>query len=213
MFCPSCGVEEKNRTQFCRGCGVELRLVRAALQQPDASSLTAITAREEITRAIAGKIKELEDADDLSKVPEDILPKVEKFLDSPEERRLRRMRSGVVTSAVGLGAALFFLLAALVLKEDEIILMVPLGITLFLIGVGIVINGKFLSHTSGSKTNNMRDDFRQMILDQSANSNVKPRLDLPLSNEPMPIGSVVEHTTKHLSMDPIAVDRPRNTRE
>src|SRR5689334_21888116 len=116
MFCPSCGAEEKSRTQFCRGCGAELRLVRAALQQPEASSLTAITAREEITRAIAGKIKEIEDADDLKKVAEDVLPQIEKFLESPQERRLRRMRAGVVTSAIGLGSALFFLFAALVLK-------------------------------------------------------------------------------------------------
>jgi len=212
MFCPSCGAEEKNRTQFCRVCGVELRLVRAALQQPDASSLTAITAKEEITRAIAAKIKELEDADDLAKVTEDILPKIEKFLESPEERRLRRMRAGVVTSAVGLGAALFFFLGALISKEANLLVIVALGVTLFLIGVGIVINGKFFSRVPGSANNN-RDDFRQSLVDQSPNPSVKPRLDLPSSNDPAPIGSVVEHTTKHLSMDPVIAERPRNTRE
>jgi hypothetical protein len=213
MFCPNCGAEEKNKTQFCRVCGVELRLVRAALQQPDATSLTGITAREEITRAIAGKIKELEDADDLSKVAEDILPQVEKFLESPEERRLRRMRAGVVTSAIGIGTSIFFLLAALVLKEDEILLMVAAGITLFLIGLGIVINGKFFSRVQGTPANEVRSEFRQMIAEQSINAGIQPRLDLPKSNDPVQIGSVVEHTTKHLSMDPILAERPRNTRE
>jgi hypothetical protein len=213
MFCPSCGVEEKNRTQFCRGCGAELRLVRAALQQPDASSLTAITAREEITRAIAGKIKELEDADDLKKVAEDILPQVEKFLESPQERRLRRIRAGVVTSAIGLGAAVFFLLGSIVFREDNLVAMVGLGVTLFLIGLGIVINGKFFSQVPGTAVSNTRDDFRQMMPDQQANPTVRPKLDLPVSNDPVPIGSVVEHTTKHLSMDPVMAERPRNTRE
>ena len=211
MFCPSCGAEEKNRTQFCRGCGAELRLVRAALQQPDASSLAAITAKEEITRAIAAKIKELEDADDLAKVTEDILPKIEKFLESPAERKLRRMRAGVITAAVGLGAAIFFSLGSALFKDGETLPFMALGITCFLIGVGIVINAKYFSHTSA--TNNVREEIRQSPPDQSFNSSVKPTFDLPSSNEPVQIGSVVEHTTKHLSMDPVMVERPRNTRE
>src|SRR5215470_12663343 len=104
MFCPNCAAEDRNNSQFCRACGAELHIVRAALERPDAITTSATNAREEIGRAIAAKIKEFRKASDLKRVAEDVLPQVEKFLESPEERRLRHLREGVITAAVGLGA-------------------------------------------------------------------------------------------------------------
>src|SRR6185369_1949254 len=103
MYCPSCGSEERQATQFCRACGTDLRAVRISLERPDSITASAVTAREEIGRAIAHKIRELETARDLEHVAEDVLPQIEKFLESPEEKRLRRIREGVVTAAGGLG--------------------------------------------------------------------------------------------------------------
>jgi len=40
MYCPSCGSEERQLSQFCRACGTDLRVVRNTLERPD-----AITAR------------------------------------------------------------------------------------------------------------------------------------------------------------------------
>jgi len=28
MFCPGCGAEERQMSQYCRGCGTDLRIVR-----------------------------------------------------------------------------------------------------------------------------------------------------------------------------------------
>src|SRR6185503_19443543 len=70
MFCPKCGAEELNRVQFCRACGAELHTVRAALEQPDAITASAVTAREEIAHAIADKITEFESASDLRRAVE-----------------------------------------------------------------------------------------------------------------------------------------------
>jgi len=36
MYCPSCGSEERQLSQFCRACGTELRVVRNSLERPDA---------------------------------------------------------------------------------------------------------------------------------------------------------------------------------
>ena len=86
MFCPNCGLEDQSSNQFCRSCGTALHVVRYALEQPDAITTSAVTAREEIGRAISVKIAELENTDDLRQAVYEILPVVERFLESPEER-------------------------------------------------------------------------------------------------------------------------------
>src|SRR6266567_7640794 len=113
MYCPTCGSEERQMSQYCRACGTDLRPVRVSLERPDSITASAVSAREDIGRAIAQKIRELKDAHDLKRVAEDVLPEIEKFLESPEEKRLRRVRAGVITAAFGLGAAFVILLASL----------------------------------------------------------------------------------------------------
>ena len=130
MFCPKCAIEDLNQSQYCRACGTELQIVRAALQRPDAITRSDITARNEIGRAIASKIEELNSARELTKVVEDVLPQVEKFLESPEERRLREFRNGVITAGVGVGLLLFSILLLLFITNQQ------KGLTLFLIGTG-----------------------------------------------------------------------------
>src|SRR3954468_4473352 len=103
MFCPSCGSEERQRSQYCRACGADLAKVRVGLERPDEITASAVSARDEIGRAMAAKVRELDSARELKKFAEDILPEVEKFLESPQEKRLRRVRKGVVTAAFGLG--------------------------------------------------------------------------------------------------------------
>src|SRR5689334_17424220 len=73
MFCPSCGLEERQPSQFCRSCGTDLRTVRAGLETPDSLTESAKSAREEIGHAVALKIRELEKARDLRQVAEDVL--------------------------------------------------------------------------------------------------------------------------------------------
>ena len=112
MYCPSCGSEERQLSQFCRACGTDLRIVRNSLENPDSITQSAISAREHIGMAVADKIRQMKSAKDLERVAEEVLPHFEKFLESPEEKRLRRIRAGVITAAIGLGAtSLSFLMA------------------------------------------------------------------------------------------------------
>ena len=53
MFCPECGIEERTANQFCRACGVDLRRVRVAVESPDSITASAVSARDEIGRAVA----------------------------------------------------------------------------------------------------------------------------------------------------------------
>jgi len=196
MFCPACGAEERTRSQFCRGCGVDMRTVRTALEEPDSISASAAGARDEIGRAIAAKIAETRTTRELTKVVEEVLPQIEKFLESPEERRLRRIRGGVLLCLIGLGISLFLGLFGLVAGEN---LPWPAGLVPCFLGLAILINGVWFSVPRKHRLYE-RDASSQAaaLLNSSSSSVVTDEIaqpSRPTSNPP----SVTENTTKHLS--------------
>ena len=77
MYCPSCGNEERQLSQFCRACGTDLRVVRSSLERPDAITASAASAREHIGMAIADQIRQMKSAKELEKMAEDVLPPLE----------------------------------------------------------------------------------------------------------------------------------------
>jgi hypothetical protein len=203
MYCPSCGSEERQLSQFCRACGTDLRIVRNSLENPDAITQSAVTAREHIGMAVADKIRQMSSAKDLEKVAEDILPPFEKFLESPEEKRLRRIRAGVITAAIGLGASVVMLFMALD-KGDLLPYVTPAFIT-FLVGLGMVINGMMFTVPRKKLPGNADDALSQKMLDSRVN---RPAYEAPapanLTNELAPAlkpqgTSITEHTTHHLN--------------
>jgi hypothetical protein len=125
-----------------------MRVVRKSLERPDTITASAVSAREQISQAMAEKIRQMESAHDLKRVAEDVLPQIVKFLESPEEKRLRRVRAGVITALAGLGSSLVIFLASL--EAHDLIPFVALGLIAFLVGLGIVING--LAFTIPRKT-------------------------------------------------------------
>jgi hypothetical protein len=206
MYCPTCGSEERQISQYCRACGTDLRLVRRGLERPDTITASAVSAREQISQVMAEKIREMESAHDLKRVAEDVLPQIEKFLESPEEKRLRRVRAGVVTASIGLGATLLIFLMSL--EAHDLIPLISLGLITFFIGLGLVING--LVFTIPRKKIDDRSDEAQSQKElearmQSASpaSQLSPfsqtTNDLPSSTDQI-VGrpSVTEHTTHQL---------------
>ena len=197
MFCPTCGSEERQVGQYCRACGTDLRAVRHGLERPDTITQSAISAREQISRVMAEKISEMETSHELKRVAEDVLPQIEKFLESPEEKRLRRVRAGVVTACAGLGATLLLFFVGL--RESDLMAFAPLGVIAFLIGLGIVING--LAFTVPRKTLPDRSD------DARSQKELESKMRYPqlgsgsqITNDlPSPVSSVTEHTTHHLN--------------
>lgn len=206
MYCPTCGSEERQLSQYCRACGTDLRVVRRGLERPDTITASAVSAREQISQVMAEKIREMDSAQDLKRVAEDVLPQIEKFLESPEEKRLRRVRAGVVVAASGLGGALLIFLMSL--NAQDLIPFISLGVIAFLVGLGLVING--LAFTIPRKTLADRsDDARaQKELESQAWSPYQNQLspgsqttnDLPSANSAIADrASVTEHTTHHLN--------------
>jgi len=202
MYCPSCGSDERQLSQFCRACGTDLRIVRNSLENPDVITQSAISAREHIGMAVADKIRQMSTAKDLERVAEDVLPQFEKFLESPEERRLRRIRAGVITAAIGLGATIVTFL--MTLEKFDIFPFVTPALVTFLVGIGIVINGLLFTLPRKRLPGNAYDALSQNLLDSTSNRapNEAPLPAGNLTNELLPAGksqaSVTEHTTHHL---------------
>lgn len=203
MYCPSCGSEERQLSQFCRACGTDLRVVRNSLENPDAITQSAVSAREHIGMAVADKIRQMKSAKDLERVAEDVLPYFEKFLESPQERRLRRIRAGVITAAIGLGATIVTFLMAMD-KIDVFPFITPPLIT-FLVGLGIIINGMMFTVPRKKLPGSADDALSQKVLDSGVN---RPAYEMPapahLTNELAPaskpqLSSITEHTTHHLN--------------
>jgi hypothetical protein len=197
MFCPDCGLEDKQSNQFCRACGTDLRTVRTALERPDSITASAASARDEIGRAIAAKIRDSKSPAELAVVAENVLPEVEKFLESPEEKRLRRMRNGIILSSIGAGTALGvgFVSMFVLIKDFELIFLLALaGVVAFFFGVGIMLNGLFLTVPKKDlpDRSSEADSQRKLDVGRAETSD----LILPATSDVF--SSVTEHTTQHL---------------
>jgi hypothetical protein len=194
MFCPECGIEERSANQFCRSCGTDMRRVRVAIESPDSITASAVSARDEIGRAIAARIRETQSADELATVTEEVLPEIEKFLESPEERRLRRMRTGSILGSIGIGAAIAMTLVSYFKGDDDLLFLAGLGIVAFFIGLGFVLNGVFLSIPKNRVSDHAIEAEGQRILDSLGGTTN----DLKLPEATNLFSSVTEDTTRHL---------------
>src|SRR5689334_22522982 len=200
MYCPSCGSEERQLSQFCRACGTDLRVVRNSLERPDAITASAVSAREQIGLAIADQIRQMRSGKDLEHVAEDVLPSFEKFLESPEERRLRRLRAGVITASIGFAFSVAAVLGALA-DPDFLPFTIP-GFVTFMIGLGIIINGLLFTLPRKKLPGDTSDALAQQVLD-SAQNRAKYEVPSGRTNELGPgtnptLVSITEHTTHHL---------------
>jgi hypothetical protein len=217
MFCPSCGSEERQASQFCRACGTDLRPVRMPLKRPDSITASAVSAREEIGRAVADHIRQVEDEHDLKRFAEDVLPEIEKFLESYEEKRLRRMRTGVIVAASGLGTCgLGLILSAVMLSRGPgaafaaALVVLGLGVITAAVGVGLVLNGILFTKPLQLVEDNSSEARLQNLLDAGyawpqlkTGGEASPSFrSQTTSNLSQPSGSsVTEHTTHHLKSD------------
>jgi len=143
MFCPQCGANQSEDLKFCNLCGANLQAVRQAVA----------------TRAVDEKfdwsktwVAEMFLSEEERKRRTHLL-ELEKGV-TPEVKRYNEIKAGVITSCVGLGAAifLFFFMRGVILSgqvppdESEILSRIWIAAVVpFLIGLGIMINGIFIS--------------------------------------------------------------------
>lgn len=135
MFCPQCGTETHEQLKFCKQCGTNLRRVQGVLGKGGAGFKG--------NEAVDWNRVALEDYEE---------ERARKRKKSPEEKRLEEIKGGVITACVGLGLMifLFFLFNALANAapehKQEVFRAIPFaGLIPFLIGLGIIFNGLFIS--------------------------------------------------------------------
>jgi hypothetical protein len=209
MFCPGCGSEDHQASQFCRACGMDLRVLRVGIERPDAVTASAVSAREEIGRAVAERIREMEDPRYLRRFARLVLPKIEKFLESPEEKRLRRLRSGMITGLIGLAVAIpaIPIVANIHDTDAQIFLMyiIVAGAVTFATGLGLLLNGLLFSKPRKGVEDRSAEAQQQQLVDLGyappLRANSEPallRAGTTSNLAKSPGVSVTENTTQHL---------------
>jgi hypothetical protein len=206
MYCPTCGSEERQIGQYCRACGTDLRVVRKSLEMPDTITASAVSAREQISQAFADKIRQMESATDLRRMARTVLPQLEEFLESPVEKRLRRVRAGVITASIGLGASLLIFLASL--SAHDLTPFIALGLIAFFVGLGLIINGFFFTVPLKGIIDRSEEAVSQRDLESRIKSGPSLKHLSPLSQSTNDLAepsdrmisrpSVTEHTTHQL---------------
>ena len=152
--------------------------------------------------AVADKIRQMSSAKELKKVAEDVLPHFERFLESPEEQRLRRIRSGIITAAIGLGATLVLLIMAM--DKVNLIPFITPALVTFLVGIGVIVNGLLFTVPRKQLPGDAYDALSQKVLDSGVNripyeAPAPGQLTNELPTAPrLRAASVTEHTTHHL---------------
>ncbi|MFN2493376.1 MAG: hypothetical protein ABR501_10895 [Pyrinomonadaceae bacterium] len=186
-----------------------MRSVRNSLERPDTITASAVSARQQISQAMADRIRETESASELKKMAEDVLPQIEKFLESPEEKRLRRVRAGIITASIGLGASVLVFMFSF--AAHDLTPFIAIGLIAFLIGIGMVINGfaftvprKEITDRSedADSLNELESRLKQFsgvnqVSDGSRSGITEPHRTDPIVARP----SVTEHTTHQLKQN------------
>jgi hypothetical protein len=187
MFCPRCGTNQSDDTKFCKTCGGNLSAVRQA-----------VTSRE-----TGGKI-------DWSKtwVAEMFLSEAERDARkeqlerergiTPEVKRQKELKAGVVTASVGIGVSifLFVIMQGVILSlhnpgsETELLSRLwVVGVIPFFVGLGLIINGLFVGRGK-----------RKQVTTDALEGNTALQSLPPSDTERFirPPFSVTEQTTKQL---------------
>ncbi len=213
MFCPSCGSEERQASQFCRACGTDLRGVRVGLERPDSITASAISAREEIGRAVAERVREMEDSRYMRRFAQNVLPKVDKFLESPEEKRLRRLRSGMITALIGVAIGLPAMAGISEIHDREFIIFLAyvavFAAVTFATGLGLLLNGLLFSRPRKGIEDHSAEAQKQNVLDASyvapplrSSAAAQSTLHAQTTSDLSRAGSsITEHTTHHLNTE------------
>jgi len=197
MYCPSCGTEASDQTKYCTKCGVNLRRVKGVLGKGGAN------VRE-------GGDRERATLEDWKAERE------ERRRKAPEEKRLNEIKGGVITSSVGLGvmiflSVLFDAIANTVDGPASNILrsLWAVGLIPFLIGLGIIFNGFFISRRIVELKRQQEQRDQQLPLFSAPNTSPVARLVEP-SQSPISDFSIAEPTTTKLR-EPVSVPSPRDT--
>ncbi len=198
MFCPQCSAIQTEELKFCKSCGANLQAVRQAvsLREPEEKFDWSKTWVAEMFLSEGERKKREQELEHLRGM-------------TPEVKRYSEIKAGVITSCVGLGVMifLFFLMQGIILSgqnppgDAEILSRVWIaGVIPFLIGIGLMINGIFVSkklvEVVRKETSGKTKPTAVGGAEENAGHNLLGSADT--TEFVSPNFSVTENTTKHL---------------
>lgn len=196
MFCPQCGAPQSDELRYCKLCGVNLNSVRQAVAAGDAGEKFdwGKTWVAEMLLSPQEAVKRKAELERLQGI-------------TPEVKRYGEIKGGVITSFVGLGVAIFlFVISEGIIRggqlppdEAEIVRRVwAVGVIPFLIGLGIIFNGLFIT-----KKQVEAERRERQLHAPTSGAATGPRALRPGDTSefiPSDFSSVTEGTTKHLKV-------------
>ncbi|HLM58246.1 MAG TPA: hypothetical protein VK422_19240 [Pyrinomonadaceae bacterium] len=140
MFCPKCGAAQQGELNFCKSCGANLQALRRIEEAGDKFDWSKTWVAEMFLSEAERKVRneQLERRRGIT----------------PEVKRYNEIKGGVITASIGLGVMIFlkFFFEGVVMSgqippgEQEIVRRIWFaGVIPFLIGLGIIFNGLFVS--------------------------------------------------------------------
>jgi len=196
MFCPGCGLQVSDDLKYCRKCGANLHGAREGMMS------RPVEEKPDWGKSWAANIllaKEIQ----------------EQMRGTPEERRLNEIKGGVITSLTGVGLMIFlyFFLNIVAEKAGDAAEIVRglwmVGIIPTLVGIGLIINGVFVSRRLSS----LKEEQSQTKVSASPAPQALPAKTtnhLVVDTTPSNGASVTEDSTLHLP-EPVAAPERRET--
>ena len=198
MLCPRCSSNQNDDIKFCTSCGANLEAVREALERPGNKLDWNDTWVAQMF--MSGKANELRKLE------------LERRMGiTPEVKRYNEIKAGVIVSSVGIGVAIFLaiFMEGIIGKVDPDTARILerlwiAGVIPFMVGLALIINGVVVSKKIVEIQG--RDLKRPEPLEEGATPRGLRAAD---TSEFISagMGSVTEHTTRHLSNTEQKVDR------
>jgi hypothetical protein len=191
MYCPKCGSTQSDDLRFCKQCGSNLAAVRMAVDKPE-----AVEDFDWSKTWLAEMFLSHDEKDRLKGV-------------TPEMKRLREIKAGVITASVGVAVTilLFVLMngiiasgrasdaAAEILSRIWVAGLIPIFVGAALIFNGMIVSRRAVDRSQPASPDPQRGDTTQL----GSRPEFLPPAD---TNELFPAGfSVTDETTRHLDRD------------
>jgi hypothetical protein len=194
MFCPQCGSNQSDELKFCKVCGANLYAVRQVVATREAGEKFDLSKTWVAEMFLSGeeRVKRAAEMERLQGL-------------TPEVKRYKEIKAGVIVSSIGLGLAIFLyiFMQGIILSgevpsgEAEILKRIWVaGVIPFFVGLALIINGLFVSKKIVEAARRAQHT-EPNVLEREREPHALRSAD---TNEFIPSNfSVTEGTTKHLT--------------
>lgn len=193
MYCPRCGSNQADDFKFCKSCGANLFAVRQVVDTRETGE------NFDWSKTWVAEMFLSEEETERRKAENERLQGI-----TPEVKRYREIKAGVITSSVGIAVMIFlyFLMQGVILSgqvpphEAEIVSRIWIaGVIPIFVGLALIINGLIVSKRLVEIAERNRQKEMKTLEGTTRPHSLRSADTNEFASSPF---SVTEHTTKHL---------------